>query len=159
MPSIACILVPDFPLAALIRANPELRDKLVASSDGRGPHAELRFVAPLARRAGVTAGMTAAQGAAIAPDLVVVSRSPASERSAMDALIEVAESFSPIVEDGGPGCVYLDLGDLTSLQREHSVEETVSMGKLDQRERSGNKAAACFAPPAWNAVECHHHSP
>ena len=31
MPPIACILVSDFPLAALIRANPELRDRPVAS--------------------------------------------------------------------------------------------------------------------------------
>ena len=105
---IACLLVPDFPLAALIRANPELRERAVAASDGRGSHAQLIFVSPLARRAGVIPGMTAAQGTAIAPDLIVMPRSPASERSAADALIDVAESFSPIVEDGGHGCVYFD---------------------------------------------------
>ncbi len=110
MAPIACLLIPDFPLAALIRANPELRDRPAASSDGRGPHAPLSFVNALARSAGVMPGMTAAQGRAIASGLGVEPRSPASERSAMDALIDVAESFSPIVEEGEGGRVYLELG-------------------------------------------------
>jgi protein ImuB len=90
MPPIACLLVSDFSLAALIRANPELRDRPLASSEGRGPHAHLGFVTSLARRAGVIPGMTIAQASAIAPELIVVPRSPASERSAADALLDVA---------------------------------------------------------------------
>src|SRR5208337_4009280 len=159
MPPIACLLVSDFPLAALIRANPELRDYPVASSEGRGPHAPLSFVAPLARRAGVMPGMTVAQGTAIASGLIVVPRSPASERSAMDALIDVAESFSPIVEEGGAGRVYLDLGRWgISAQPGDGSEYREAAAEMARRVRMvGMEAAAGIASSkeiAWMAARC-----
>ena len=159
MPPLACLLVSDFPLAALIRANPELRDRPVASSDGRGPHAPLSFVTPLARSAGVMPGMTVAQGTAIASDLIVVPRSPASERSAMDALIDVAESFSPIVEEGGGGRVYLELGRWgTSAQSGEGSEYRAAAAEMARRVRMvGMEAAAGIASSkeiAWMAARC-----
>src|SRR6202034_914507 len=36
-------------------------------------------------------------------------------QSGADALLDVAESFSPVVEDGGPGRIYLDLAGLGGL--------------------------------------------
>lgn len=117
---IACLLVKDLPLAAMVRANPELRDAAFALSIGKGPRALLGFVSAPARRAGVVSGMTVAQAGAVAPDLAVFARNPALEQAAADALIDVAESFSPIVEDGGfnsgaLGRVYLDLAGLSGL--------------------------------------------
>jgi protein ImuB len=112
---IACLLVKDLPLAATIRANPELRQTAFALSIGKGPRALLGFVSDLARRAGVIAGMTVAQAGAVAPDLTVLARNPALEQAAADALIDVAESFSPVVEGNGPGRVYLDLAGLGGL--------------------------------------------
>ena len=53
--------------------------------------------------------MTVAQARALIPDLAVINPSPAAERAAADALIDVAESISPVVEEGAPGCVWLDL--------------------------------------------------
>jgi protein ImuB len=112
---IACLLVKDLPLAGTIRANPELREAAFALSIGKGPRASLGFVSDAARRAGVIPGMTVAQASAVAPDLTVLARDPALEQAAADALIDVAESFSPIVEDGGAGRVYLDLAGLSGL--------------------------------------------
>jgi protein ImuB len=117
---IACLLVKDLPLAAMVRANPELRETAFALSIGKGPRALLGFVSTPARRAGVVPGMTVAQAGAVAPDLAVFARNPALEQAAADALLDAAESFSPVVEDGGSnsgsmGRVYLDLAGLSGL--------------------------------------------
>ena len=112
---IACLLVKDLPVAAMVRANPDLREAAFALSIGKGPRAPLGFVSAPARRIGVVPGMTAAQAGAVAPDLMVFARNAALEQAAADALLDVAESFSPVVEDGGPGRVYLDLAGLGGL--------------------------------------------
>jgi protein ImuB len=112
---IACLLVKELPLAATVRANPDLREAAFALSIGKGPRAPLGFVSAAARRAGVVPGMTVAQAGAVAPDLMVLARNAALEQAAADALVDVAESFSPVVEDGGPGRVYLDLAGLGGL--------------------------------------------
>lgn len=111
---IACLLVADFPLAAVARANPQLRDRPFAlARTARGaqalPHGELSHVSPQADAAGVRPGMTFAQARALLPDLAVIDPSPAAERAAADALIDAAESITPMVEEGAPGCVWLDL--------------------------------------------------
>src|SRR5579864_6688536 len=93
---IACLLVKDLPLAATIRANPELRQAAFALSIGKGPRALLGFVSDPARRAGVIPGMTVAQAGAVVPDLTVLALNPALEQAAADALLDVAESFSPV---------------------------------------------------------------
>ncbi len=123
-PRIACILVADFPLAAAIRQSPELRDRplVLIESGGRRDAAgvanmECRFVSAHARAMGVRTGMTVARARAAAAGLAVMSRSPAAEASAAEALVDVALSFSPLVEAGTDGEVYLDLGGLERLHR------------------------------------------
>jgi len=120
-------MVADFPLAAVMRSNPELRERPFAlvrvagerrsangirgAANGAGcaPHSELSHVADAARAAGVRAGMTVAQARSLIPELLVINPSHAAERAAADALIDVAESISPVVEEAAPGCVWLDL--------------------------------------------------
>ncbi|MGH7931866.1 MAG: DNA polymerase Y family protein [Candidatus Binataceae bacterium] len=126
---IACLMVAGFPVAAAIRANPELRERPfallrlpTAASPAGGahrahragiatyqPHSEIAHVSPLAKAAGLRPGMTVAQARALLPGLVITSPSAAAERAAADALLNVAESLSPVVEEGAPGCVWLDL--------------------------------------------------
>ncbi|HTT74551.1 MAG TPA: DNA polymerase Y family protein [Candidatus Binataceae bacterium] len=109
-----------FPLAAVMRANPALRDQPLAivrapeRTKQRGqplyyPHSELVEVGPLGRQAGVRIGMTVAQARALLPDLVISHRVAAAEQSAVDALTDVAESISPLAEEGAPGQVWVDL--------------------------------------------------
>jgi len=145
--SIACILVADFPVAAVARANPELHDRpfaLVRVSSSRQPnasrsksaspqyqpHSELSHVSPHARAAGVRPGMTVAQARALVPGLVVTRPSPAAERSAADALIDVAESLSPVVEEGEPGCVWLDRAGVERFFR-HSIRSHMPTGDIN----------------------------
>jgi len=106
---IACLFVPLFPLAARLRAEPELKDEAVAVCEGNGSAARIVAATRKARRAGIEAGMTLPQARAILPKLVARGRDRACESAAQEALLEVAESFSPRVEDEGEGVVYLEL--------------------------------------------------
>lgn len=142
---IACILVADFALAAIMRTNPELRERPFALArvanggrstndtgvTGRGagchPHSELSQVSAQARALGVRPGMSVAQARALIPDLVVLNPSPAAERAAADALIDVAESISPVIEERAPGCVWLDLTRSERFYRPSRSAQTPSL--------------------------------
>jgi protein ImuB len=154
MARIACILVADFPVAAIVRANPELRDRPVALSAGCEGHAELTAVSACARTSGVRSGMTIAQARALVSELIPVAPSPAAERSAHDAILDAAESFSPIVEDGGPGCAYLDLAGLAKI---HGTEEQMAAELARRAAKVGIEAAIGIASSkevAWLAARC-----
>lgn len=142
MGRIACILVADFPFAALIRANPVLESATLALAESPAPHAELVAVSALARASGIRPGMSAAQARAISPELTVVTRSSAAEHSAIGALIDVAESISPIVETGESGCVWLDL---TGMERIHPDEEGLAAEIVRRARRVGMEAAIGIA--------------
>ena len=112
---IACLFVPLFPLAARLRSEPELKDEAVAVCEGNGSAARVVAATRKARRAGIEPGMTLPQARAILPKLVARGHDRACERAAQEALVEVAESFSPRVEDEGEGVVYLELDGHPSL--------------------------------------------
>jgi len=107
---IACIFVPLFPLAARLRSEPELKDEAVAVCEGNGSAARIVAATRKARRSGVEPGMTLPQARARVPKLVARGRDRECERTAQEALLEVAEMFSPRVEDEGEGVVYLEFG-------------------------------------------------
>lgn len=119
MPRIACVIVSDFPIAALIRSDDSLAGVPLVVSESRAAHAEILFASEAALKLGVRARMTLAQARALAPALLAALRSMAAERSAADALIDAAEAMSPAVEAGEPGCVWLDL---TGMERIHGNE-------------------------------------
>jgi protein ImuB len=151
---IACLLVKELPLAAMVRANPELRDAAFALSIGQGPRAPLGLVSAPARRAGVVPGMTAAQAGAVVPDLTILARNPALEQAAADALIDVAESFSPIVEDGGPGRVYLDLAGLGGLYGGEDEMAAELARRVRQVGMEADIGIAANQNIAWIAARC-----
>src|SRR5690349_2452081 len=115
MPRIACVFIPDFPLAALRRAEPELAGRPVVVHERDDPHAPLTAVSSEARALGARPGLSTAQARMIAGGLVV--RCPRAEvlRSAEEALCDVAESFSPRIESAGGGVVFLEIDGLASL--------------------------------------------
>ena len=95
MPRIACLLVPDLPVAAACRADPELAGRPLVLVDGSGPHAHVIAASRGALARGVQPGRhTVAQARALAADLVVRTRDAAAERSAAHALAEVAASLA-----------------------------------------------------------------
>jgi protein ImuB len=109
MSRIACLLVPDLPVAAACRADPDLVGRPLALSEATGSHAPITAVSGPARARGVRAGRhTVAQARAIAADLVVRPRDRAAERSAGLALVDVAASLASRVEAAADGAVFLD---------------------------------------------------
>ncbi|TMB45363.1 MAG: DNA polymerase Y family protein [Deltaproteobacteria bacterium] len=108
MPRIACLLVPDLPIAAACRADPDLAGRPLALSAGTGTHAPIVAAAAAARACGVRVGHTVAQALAIAADLVVRPRDETAERSAVRALVDVAVSLASRIEAAADGAVFLD---------------------------------------------------
>jgi protein ImuB len=116
MSRIACLLVPDLPVAALCRADPALLDRPLVVSEGSGPHARVVAAAAPARARGVRTGVhSVEQARAVAADLVVRPRDPAVEASAMRALADVAASLASRCERAADGAVYLDAAGATHL--------------------------------------------
>ncbi|MFN8624567.1 MAG: DNA polymerase Y family protein [Candidatus Binatia bacterium] len=148
---LACLYVPDFPLAALLRVEPELCGTAVAVTDGQGPRARILAVSAAAARGGVTVGLTAAQAKAIAAQLVVRPVSADALRAAQAALCDAAESFSPRVEDAGGGLAYLDLAGLGALFDSEArlanavARRAVQLGVEAHLGVAGSKIAACLA--------------
>ena len=99
---VACLRVPDLPLAARLRAEPELAGAPLAVAAGAGPRAEIVSVSAAAAREGVRARQSAAQARTRCAGLVLRACAPALERAARDALRDAALSFSPRAEDAPP---------------------------------------------------------
>jgi protein ImuB len=115
MTRIACLYVPLFPLAARLRAEPELASEAVAVCEGNGSTARVVAASKLARGSGVRAGTTLAQARTILPSLIARGRDPSCERSAHEALMEVAWSLAPRVEDTAAELVFADVSGMEQL--------------------------------------------
>lgn len=109
---LACLTVPLFPLAARLRSEPELIREALAILEGNGQAARVIAATRAARAAGVRPGQSLPQARALCPKLAVRPRDAISERAAEEALIEVADAFSPRVESAHDGTVFLDLEGL-----------------------------------------------
>jgi protein ImuB len=109
-----CIFVPNFPVAAVFRAEPELRAQAVAIFDGKPPLEKIFAVNESAGRMGITPGMTKSQ-AELCTELTLRPRSPLQESAAHAALLDCAQSFSPCVEDAAADTAILDLAGMESL--------------------------------------------
>jgi protein ImuB len=110
----ACIYVPNFPVAAALRAEPELQRRALAILEGKPPLETIIAVNGKARRMGIAPGMTKAQAESCA-ELALRPRSALRESAAHAALLDCAQSFSPCVEDAASDTALLDLAGLESL--------------------------------------------
>src|SRR5271166_2695266 len=110
----ACIFVPNFPVAAVFRAEPELRAQAVAIFEGKPPLEKIFAVNESASRVGIVPGMTKAQ-AELCSELMLRPRSTLQESAAHAALLDCAQSFSPCVEDAALDTALVDLEGMESL--------------------------------------------
>ncbi|MFN8544131.1 MAG: DNA polymerase Y family protein [Candidatus Binatia bacterium] len=116
MPRLACLVVPDLPVAAVCRTDPDLTGRPLALTEGAGSHARVTAVSAAARTRGLRPGIhTAAQARMLATDLLLRPRDAAAERSAACALADVAGSLASRVEVAADGAVYLDATGATHL--------------------------------------------
>lgn len=94
----ACLFVPDFPVQALVRVEPELRGKPVAVMEGAVPLIKVSCVNAKAREAGVEIGMSKVQADAFS-GIEWRWRSVSQEKTAHAALLDCAWTISPLVEE------------------------------------------------------------
>jgi protein ImuB len=141
----ACIYVPDFPVEAIVRAEPLLREHAVAVLEGKPPLVRVVALNEKARLLGMELGMTKLQAAIFAapekraaplPEkkgthlelssrcpitkpkvglAILRQRSTEQESSAHSALLDVAHAFTPRVEDTAADTLLLDLAGLERL--------------------------------------------
>lgn len=114
-PRVACVWVPWFAAAAVVRCEPALAETPLAIVRGVPPAARVLEASAAARERGVVPGMTETEARARCGGLV--SRPWDEERlaSAQHALLEAALAVSPRIEDAGPGVLFVDLGGLEVL--------------------------------------------
>jgi len=158
----ACVHISDFPVEAIVRAEPLLREHAVAVLDGKPPLLRVIALNEKARQLGMETGMTKLQAAAFAepagknrfskhipqsgttnedidsqlsqlPIGVIFRRcSHEQEVSTHAALLDIAHAFSPRVEDTAPDTLMLDL---TGLERLYGVPAKMA-GDLASRLRT-----------------------
>jgi protein ImuB len=114
MTCFACIFVPDFPVEARLRVEPELRPQAVVVLEGTVPLQKVFAVNEKARRAGIEPGMSKIQIEACS-GLALRARSLLQETAAHAALLDCAQSFSPRVEDTARDTILVDLSGLGTL--------------------------------------------
>ncbi len=125
---VACLLIPDLPLQAALRAEPEQADRPLVVTTGPGPRAEILSASREAVRGGVQLGQSLRQARAVQPELEVRIASPVLERAARAALLDVALSLSPraetVARSGGhfaaEGAVLLDATGISALHESES---------------------------------------
>lgn len=153
----ACIYVPNFSVAAVLRAEPELQACPVAIFEGKPPLEQIIAVNEHARERGISPGMTKAQ-AELCPALALRPRSPLQESSAHAALLDCAQSFSPVVEDTSQDTLLLDLAGLESLfgsftKISHAIfDRAASLGLLASVATACNPDAALLAARGFSSV-------
>ena len=137
MARLAALFVPLFPLAARLRAEPELAGQAVAVCEGDGTAARVAAASRPARKAGVRAGMTLAQARGILPDLIARGRDPLCERAAAGALLEVAGGLSPRIEEAAPGLALADVEGMKALFPGPDGEERLGAAAIRAAEGIG----------------------
>lgn len=146
----ACIYIPNFSIAAALRAEPELQAHPVAIFEGKPPLEQIVAVNENARRLGIAPGMTKTQ-AELCSELSLRPRSAVQESSAHAALLDCAQSFSPCVEDSACDTVLLDLAGMESLfgslhKISHAIfERAAALGLAANIAAASNPDAALLA--------------
>ncbi|MGH7898169.1 MAG: DNA polymerase Y family protein, partial [Candidatus Binatia bacterium] len=117
------------------------------------PRAPLEAVSARASALGIRRGHSAAQARAISGAVIVRQTSPELRRSAEDAILDVADSFSPLVENAGGGIAFLEIDGLVSLFGTESHLATSLGARLRRVGLDARVAVASSKTAAWLAAE------
>jgi protein ImuB len=122
----ACIYIPNFPVAAVLRAEPELQARPLAIFEGKPPLEKIIAANEPAAKLGIVPGITKSQ-AELCSELALRPRSSLQEASTHAALLDCAQSFSPCVEDSACDTALLDLRGMASLFGSiHNISRAIS---------------------------------
>lgn len=110
----ASIHIPRFLIQALVRSEPELRNRAIALVDGTAPLWKVMAANEAALRAGIQMGMAKSQAAQFC-DIEIRHRAQPQERAAHAVLLDLGWSMSPRIEDTAPDTILADVAGLASL--------------------------------------------
>jgi protein ImuB len=147
---IACLRVAELPLAAELRASPELRGEPLAVLSGPGSRAESIAVSDEAARRGVRRATSLVHARAVCPELRTRIASPALDRAARAALLDAALGCSPRAAPAprasgawaAEAVVFVDASGVTSL---FQSERGFATALVARAERLGLPAVASVA--------------
>ena len=147
---VACLLVPDLPLHAELRASPELQGLPLVITNGPGARAEILSASHEAFSQGVRIGQTLPQARTVCPRIEVRIASPVLMKAAREAMLDVALSMAPRAELAEPssglflseGAIYVDAGGTQAL---HGSESTFASMLHARAERAGIRGVVAVA--------------
>ena len=146
----ACLRVADLPLAAQLRASPELHGHPVAIASGPDGRAEVVSASPEALREGVRRLTTVAHARAACSRLCVRVASPALERAARETLLDAGLSCAPRAElaplqsgvFGAEACVFVDASGVEALFRSEAGFATALAARAEGLGLAGSVAVS-----------------
>jgi len=153
----ASIFVPNCMVQAVVRADPSLRERLLALIDGNPPLCSVVAVNEKAAQAGLACGMTKSNAAEF-PGLEIRPRSRALEKTAHAALLDVGWSVSPQIEDTAEDAIVLDLTGLGHLFRSeeeiaaHLLRRSSDCGLQPNVAVASNIEAALLAARGFSGI-------
>jgi protein ImuB len=125
------IFVPNFTVQAVLRSEPELGVRPLVLIDGPPPTYRVVALNHLAALLGVTEGMTKAAATQF-PGVEIRPVAKVQEAAAHSALLDVAWSFSPRVENTAADTVLVDLSGLTTLLGSYENIATTIVSKCSE---------------------------
>ena len=126
----AVLHVADFALQAVVRTDPTLAGRALALASSDTKKSVIFQVSFQARAAGVEPGMSPPQALARCASLTLRTPLPAAEMEARAALLAVASTLSPAVEDTAGGVCTIDFRGADPLQ--HVAEATRAVTQLSE---------------------------
>ena len=113
--SIACLLIPQFPLRVEILRHPDLDGAPVALVDLSTHRRAVTDCSAEAAARGVRAGMLVREAVGLCPELVMLPADPVYVSDAFADVIQALSRVSPVIEPDEPGCIFIDLQGLVRL--------------------------------------------
>lgn len=108
----AVIYIPDFPLQAALRLEPDLRSQPVGLVDPESSKPEIVQCNSAAKTRRVVKGLAVSQAMARCKNLKIKTRSQSQEKTMTEILLQTAYAFSPAIEDTAPGVCTMELKGL-----------------------------------------------
>jgi protein ImuB len=112
----ACLYVREFPVQALLRLRPKLRNQPCVIVEGEPPLQSVCTLNSKAHTLGIVHGMTRVEIETF-PSVTMVSRSVRQEAAAKAVLLECASTFSPRVEDQSEDTAFLCVIDIAGTEK------------------------------------------
>ena len=120
---LACITVPNFPIALERQRAPRLAGQSGAIGEPPPGANQVIDCSPEAAALGIRAGMPLRDARTVVPDLVLLPPDPVFYARASEALLDAIEDVEPLVEPGDPGTIFAALDPNADASAEAAATE------------------------------------